>query len=196
VDVRAQLPQRRWDAGVADRVAHGAGRAHPAGWQVARQRRLELRHHARSHDGNVIFGVSPKVDGVQRYQGLDVIECPDGAAWEAWLVEHHDRSPGVWLRIAKKGSGVRSVTAGEALDVVLCYGWIDGLRHPQDETYFLQRYTHRRARSAWSRVNVARVEALIAAGRMRPAGLAEVHAARGDGRWAAASGPRTNDPSA
>ena len=133
--------------------------------------------------------------GMELYQGLEVIECRDSAAWEAWLAEHHGRPTGVWLRIAKKGSGVQSVTAAEALDVCLCYGWIDGLRHPQDETYFLQRYSHRRPRSAWSRVNVAKVEALIAAGRMRPSGLAEVEAARADGRWAAAHPVRTNDPS-
>jgi uncharacterized protein YdeI (YjbR/CyaY-like superfamily) len=124
--------------------------------------------------------------GVEEYHGLAVVECPDAAAWEAWLAEHHERSAGVWLRIAKKGSGVPSVTAHEALDVVLCYGWIDGLRHAQDQTYFLQRYTHRRPRSAWSLVNVAKVEALISSGRMRPSGLAEVEAAKADGRWAAA----------
>lgn len=128
--------------------------------------------------------------GVEEYQGLAVIECPDAAAWEAWLAEHHERSTGVWLRLAKKGSGVPSVTANEALDVVLCYGWIDGLRHSQDETYFLQRYTHRRPRSAWSLVNVTKVDALITSGRMRPSGLAEVEAAKADGRWAAAYGVR------
>lgn len=123
---------------------------------------------------------------MERYQGLDVIECADARAWEAWLAEHHEDSPGVWLRVAKKGSGVASVTISEALDVCLCYGWIDGLRHSLDGTYFLQRYTRRRARSTWSQVNVARVGALVAAGRMRPAGLAEVEAAQADGRWAAA----------
>jgi uncharacterized protein YdeI (YjbR/CyaY-like superfamily) len=132
---------------------------------------------------------------VEEYLGLEVVECPDAGAWEAWLAEHHDHSPGVWLRIAKKGSGVRSITASEALDVVLCYGWIDGLRHPQDETYFLQRYTRRRTRSRWSQVNVARVEALVVAGRMRQAGLTEVEAARADGRWARAYGRTPADPS-
>ena len=153
-------------------------------WQCGSARSPQIRAIIKPH------GI---LAGVEEYQGLPVIECPDAAAWEAWLAEHHVRSTGVWLRIAKKGSGVPSVTANEALDVVLCYGWIDGLRHSQDETYFLQRYTHRRQRSAWSLVNVTKVEALITFGRMRPSGLAEVEAAKADGRWAAAYGvrPRT-----
>jgi uncharacterized protein YdeI (YjbR/CyaY-like superfamily) len=111
---------------------------------------------------------------------------PDAAAWEAWLAEHHGTAPDAWLKIAKKGSGVASVTAAQALEVALCYGWIDGHRKALDERYFLQRYSPRRKRSSWSRVNVERVEALTAAGRMRPAGLAEVAAAKADGRWDAA----------
>ena len=110
----------------------------------------------------------------------------DATAWEAWLAEHHQAEGDVWLKIAKKGSAATSVTAAQALEVALCYGWIDSHRMARDEQFFLQRYSHRRRGSPWSRNNVERVEALTAAGRMRPAGLAEVAAARADGRWAAA----------
>jgi uncharacterized protein YdeI (YjbR/CyaY-like superfamily) len=92
----------------------------------------------------------------------------------------------VWLKMAKKGSGIPSLTSDEAVDVGLCYGWISGQRKPYDEVYYLQKYVPRRSRSRWSQVNVAKVEDLVAAGRMRPAGLAEVEAAKADGRWAAA----------
>ena len=90
------------------------------------------------------------------------------------------------VKIAKKGSGVPSLTDDEAVDLGLCYGWISGQRKSYDEVYYLQKYVPRRPRSRWSQVNVAKVEALIAAGRMRPSGLAEVEAAKADGRWAAA----------
>jgi uncharacterized protein YdeI (YjbR/CyaY-like superfamily) len=114
---------------------------------------------------------------------LDIITCEDAATWEAWLAANHRLHQGVWLKVAKKDSGVASVTSDEAVDVGLCWGWISGHRRALDETYFLQRYTPRRQRSNWSTVNVAKVEALIAAGRMRPPGLAEVDAAKADGRW-------------
>ncbi|WP_067459455.1 YdeI/OmpD-associated family protein [Actinomadura macra] len=110
----------------------------------------------------------------------------DAAEWESWLAGHHDDEGGVWLRIAKKGAGIGSITIGQALDVALCYGWIDSQRKSLDEHSYLQRYSRRRKGSPWSRVNVAKVEALTAAGRMRPPGLAEVAAAQMDGRWAAA----------
>jgi uncharacterized protein YdeI (YjbR/CyaY-like superfamily) len=116
----------------------------------------------------------------------DVLSCGSPTEWESWLTAHWRRPTGVWLKIAKKGSGVASVTASEALDVALCYGWIDGTRRRLDETHFLQWYAPRRPRSSWSKVNVARVEALLAAGRMRPPGLAAIEAAKADGRWAAA----------
>jgi uncharacterized protein YdeI (YjbR/CyaY-like superfamily) len=95
-----------------------------------------------------------------------------------------------WLRIAKRHSGIASVTPAEALDVALCYGWIDGQRRAHDDVWFLQRFSRRRPSSSWSKVNVAKVEALMAAGRMRPAGLAEVAAAKADGRWEAAYEPQ------
>ncbi|MDG6109720.1 YdeI/OmpD-associated family protein [Dactylosporangium aurantiacum] len=110
----------------------------------------------------------------------------DAAAFEAWLGEHHATAAEVWIRVGRKGSGVASLSVGEALDVALCFGWIDGQRKGLDERHFLQRYVPRRPRSSWSQVNVAKVEALTAAGRMRPAGLAEVAKAQTDGRWAAA----------
>ena len=108
------------------------------------------------------------------------------ADWEAWLQEHHERSSGVWVKIAKKGSGIPTVAYPEVLDTALCFGWIDGHRKALDDLYFLQRFTPRRPRSRWSKINRDKAEALIAAGRMRPAGLAEVERAKADGRWAAA----------
>jgi uncharacterized protein YdeI (YjbR/CyaY-like superfamily) len=118
---------------------------------------------------------------------LETITCENAATWDRWLKANHDREEGVWLKIAKKGSGVASLTNDEAVDVGLCWGWISGHRKGLDETYFLQRYTPRRPKSNWSKVNVAKVEALIADGRMRPPGLAEVDAAKADGRWDHAS---------
>lgn len=108
------------------------------------------------------------------------------AAFEAWLDENVGLRQGVWLKVAKRGSGLASLTSDEAVDVGLCYGWISGQRKALDETYYLQRYVPRRPRSLWSMVNVRKVEALTAAGRMRPSGLAEVEAAKADGRWDAA----------
>jgi uncharacterized protein YdeI (YjbR/CyaY-like superfamily) len=114
----------------------------------------------------------------------------DAAAWEEWLAAHHHDADAVWLRIARKGAPVTTVTITEALDVALCHGWIDGRRKALDEHFFLQRYSRRRKGSRWSRVNVEKAEKLIAAGRMRPPGMAEVDAARADGRWDAAYGPQ------
>ena len=115
-----------------------------------------------------------------------VIAFRDAAQFEAWLDTHVDLRAGGWLKIAKKGSGVASLTGEEAVDVGLCYGWISGQRKSHDEIYYLQKYVPRRPRSRWSQVNVAKVEELIAAGRMRPHGLVEVEAAKADGRWGAA----------
>lgn len=105
------------------------------------------------------------------------------AEWQEWLAKHHSQPTGVWLKIAKKASGIPSVNYDEALDVALCYGWIDGHRKAFDESYFIQRFTPRRPRSIWSRRNTEKVAALTAAGRMQPAGLAQVDAAKKDGRW-------------
>jgi uncharacterized protein YdeI (YjbR/CyaY-like superfamily) len=120
--------------------------------------------------------------------GLPQLRFASPAEWEAWLEANHDSSEGVWLKIAKKGSGKTSVTIAEALDACLCFGWIDSRREALDDDYYLQRYTPRRPRSKWSRINVAKVAELTAAGRMRPAGVAEVERAKADGRWDAAQG--------
>jgi uncharacterized protein YdeI (YjbR/CyaY-like superfamily) len=123
---------------------------------------------------------------METFNGTDIVAFADAAQWESWLAERHERSAGVWLKIAKKNSGRTSVTITEALDVALCYGWIDSHRRSHDEDHYLQRYSPRRAKSAWSRVNVDKAEALVAAGRMRPPGLAAIAAAQTDGRWDAA----------
>jgi uncharacterized protein YdeI (YjbR/CyaY-like superfamily) len=119
---------------------------------------------------------------------LPILPFSSAAAWEAWLAREHARAPGVWLRIAKKESGIASVTVAEAVEVALCFGWIDGQVARHDADWFLQRYTPRRRQrqSPWSRINRDRALALIQAGRMRAAGLAQVEAARADGRWEAA----------
>jgi uncharacterized protein YdeI (YjbR/CyaY-like superfamily) len=108
---------------------------------------------------------------------------------EAWLEREHAHSDGVWLKLAKKGSGVESVTQAEAVEAGLCFGWIDGQVRRLDDRHYLQRFTPRRARSKWSRLNRERAEALAAAGRMRPSGIAAVEAAKADGRWEAAYEP-------
>lgn len=115
-----------------------------------------------------------------------VLECSGPAEWEAWLEEHHATESAVWLRLAKKGSGVATVTREEAVEIALCYGWIDGQARTQDEVYWLLRFTPRTRRSKWSQINCEMAEALILAGRMKPAGLAAVEAAKADGRWDAA----------
>ncbi len=103
-----------------------------------------------------------------------------------WLAKNHDKSAGVRVKLAKKATGIPSVTIMEALDVVLCYGWIDGQRDSFDENYYLQKYTPRRPKSIWSKINVEKVERLIASGEMKPSGLKAVEAAKQDGRWDAA----------
>ena len=111
----------------------------------------------------------------------------DAAAWRRWLRAHHDASPGVWLVLARKGTVEPTrLTYEAALEEALCHGWIDGQVSRRDAATYRQRFTHRRPRSAWSATNVARVERLLAEGRMRPAGIEEVERAREDGRWAAA----------
>jgi uncharacterized protein YdeI (YjbR/CyaY-like superfamily) len=123
---------------------------------------------------------------------LPVLAFPDQAALETWLEAEHATAPGLYVRLAKKGAGVPSVTYAELVESCLCFGWIDGRSNRLDGTSYLQRITPRRPRSIWSAKNVAAVEALTAAGRMRPAGLAAVAAARADGRWERAyAGPAT-----
>ncbi|MGX5649825.1 YdeI/OmpD-associated family protein [Hydrogenophaga borbori] len=114
-------------------------------------------------------------------------------AFEAWLKKHHATSDGLWLKIAKRGATGPSVTYPEAVEIALCWGWIDGQKKGLDDRHFLQRFTPRRARSLWSKTNVDKVARLIEAGRLQPPGLAQVEAARADGRWAQAyDGARTS----
>ena len=114
---------------------------------------------------------------------LEKLPFASAQAWRGWLEANHASSPGVWLMIAKKGTGVTSVTYDEAVEEALCFGWIDGQRTRQDDTYFLQRFTRRTKRSPWSLINTKRVARLSQEKRMHPAGLAEVEAAKADGRW-------------
>jgi len=117
---------------------------------------------------------------------LPVLAFASQAAWREWLEAQHASSKGLWLKIAKKGSGADTVSYAEALDVALCYGWIDGQKDAFDARWWLQRFTPRGRRSKWSKINCAKATALIEAGRMRPAGLREVERAKADGRWEAA----------
>lgn len=123
---------------------------------------------------------------------LPVIPFESDQAWEQWLEENHAMSQGLWLKVAKKGSGHASVTYAEALDVALCFGWIDGQKNKFDDEYWLQKFTPRRARSPWSRINREKAEALIGQGKMRPAGLQEIERAQADGRWDAAYSSQRN----
>lgn len=121
---------------------------------------------------------------------LPVVFFEDAAAFDAYLAA--SPGDGLWVKFAKKGSGVASMTYPEAVDIALCHGWIDGQARSLDDTYYLQRFTPRRKRSIWSRINVDKVARLTAEGRMRPAGLLEVERAKADGRWDQAyAGPAT-----
>jgi uncharacterized protein YdeI (YjbR/CyaY-like superfamily) len=115
-----------------------------------------------------------------------ICDFPDAAAFEAWLSAHHESAGELWLQLHKKQSGRPTVTYAEALDIALCWGWIDGQKKPFDEHSFLQRFTPRKPRSIWSQRNIAPVERLIAAGRMTPHGRRHVETAKADGRWQAA----------
>jgi uncharacterized protein YdeI (YjbR/CyaY-like superfamily) len=123
---------------------------------------------------------------------LPILEFTDRVAWQSWLDEEHESSRGVWIKIAKKASGIPTVTHAEALEDALCYGWIDGQRAPHDDTHFLQRFTPRRPRSRWSEINRDKAIQLIEQGRMKPAGLAQIQAAKADGRWEAAYAPQSS----
>jgi uncharacterized protein YdeI (YjbR/CyaY-like superfamily) len=117
---------------------------------------------------------------------LPILELPNGAAWDEWLAQNHGRSAGVWLKFAKKGAPRTTIKHPEALEQAIRYGWIDGQARPYDEHYWLVRFTPRRPRSKWSQVNRQKATDLIEQGRMHPAGLAQVEAAKADGRWDAA----------
>ncbi|HET8655110.1 MAG TPA: YdeI/OmpD-associated family protein [Longimicrobiaceae bacterium] len=119
-------------------------------------------------------------------EALPVLLFENEAAWQAWLQEHHGSSAGLWLQLAKKGSSLRSLSYAEALEVALCYGWIDGQKRSHDASSWLQKFSPRGPRSLWSKRNVEKVQALVEAGRMHPAGLRAVEQAKADGRWEAA----------
>ena len=120
---------------------------------------------------------------------LPILQFDSPANWARWLERHHQSGQGAWLKLAKKASGITTVTHTEALEEALCYGWIDGQSARFDETFYLIRFTPRRPRSKWSQINRQKVERLINQGRMKPAGLAQVQAATEDGRWEAAYPP-------
>jgi uncharacterized protein YdeI (YjbR/CyaY-like superfamily) len=143
----------------------------------------------------VAKGAKPatKVAAAAAAVDLAVVEFADGAAWRTWLKRNHASSPGIWIKFAKKGSGLPSITRAEAVDGALCWGWIDGQGKSHDATYWLNKFTPRRSRSIWSKINRARALALIASGDLAAPGLAEVERAKADGRWDAAyDSPRTS----
>lgn len=123
---------------------------------------------------------------METFKDIPVNAFPSAAAWETWLATHADLATGTWLKIAKKGTDIPSVDRESALDIALCYGWIDGQSYSFDDNYYLQRFLPRRPKSTWSKRNIGKIAELTAAGRMQPAGLAEVEAAKQDGRWALA----------
>jgi uncharacterized protein YdeI (YjbR/CyaY-like superfamily) len=119
-------------------------------------------------------------------QDLPIVQAADQSAFRRWLEENHASAAGIWLKLAKKGSPTPTVSYSEALEEALCYGWIDGQVRAHDAHFYLQRFTPRRPRSKWSQMNREKAERLIAEGRMRPPGLAQIEAAKADGRWEAA----------
>ena len=128
----------------------------------------------------------------QGKDGKPILAFASQADWEEWLEAEHAESDGVWVKFAKKGSGVPTVVYAEALEVALCYGWIDSQVASLDERFYLQRFTPRRGRSKWSQINRKKVEELAKNGRMKPAGLEQVELAKADGRWDAAYAPPTS----
>ncbi|MEO7043590.1 MAG: YdeI/OmpD-associated family protein [Gemmatimonadaceae bacterium] len=121
---------------------------------------------------------------------LEEVAFATDAAWNKWLDINHATSAGVWILIGKKASGIKSVSHAEALEIALCYGWIDGQRKARDETTFLQKFTPRRSRSIWSQINRDKAIALAASGKMRASGALEMDRAKNDGRWDAAYAPQ------
>ena len=114
---------------------------------------------------------------------FEIISFKSSRLWETWLAKNHSKTRGIWVQFFRKGSSKKTITHAEALDVALCYGWIDGQAKGYDEESWLQKFTPRRARSIWSKRNIANVERLAKEGKMKPAGLAEITAAKSDGRW-------------
>ena len=116
-------------------------------------------------------------------KNLSILPFVSKKKWADWLAKQHDKSAGVWLKLAKKDSGIASVTYDEALEAALCYGWIDGQKKGFDDKYWLQKFTPRGPKSIWSKINTVKAEKLIASGEMKPAGLKTIEAAKKDGRW-------------
>ncbi|MDP9120478.1 MAG: YdeI/OmpD-associated family protein [Acidobacteriota bacterium] len=114
---------------------------------------------------------------------LPILSFGSRKAWEAWLANEHETARGLWLKIARKGSGIATVSYAEALEVALCYGWVDGQKDKFDDDYWLQRFTPRKARSKWSKINCAKAAELIDKGEMQPAGRRRIEEAKADGRW-------------
>jgi uncharacterized protein YdeI (YjbR/CyaY-like superfamily) len=123
---------------------------------------------------------------------LPVLPFANKKKWSAWLAKQHEKSSGVWLQLAKKDSGIPSITYEEAVDAALCYGWIDGQKKGHDDKYWLQKFTPRGPKSIWSKINTEKAERLIASGEMQPAGLKAIEAAKSDGRWEAAYASQKN----
>lgn len=152
------------------------------------------RHFAGEHEST---GSSPlraaatfsDVGSAEVRDGQPILAFAEQRAWEAWLEANHARASGVWAKLAKKSSGIASVQYPEVLDTALCFGWIDGQRVSLDATHYLQRFCPRTPKSPWSQINAAKVDVLVAAGRMRPAGRVAIDQAKADGRWARAYEP-------
>jgi uncharacterized protein YdeI (YjbR/CyaY-like superfamily) len=151
----------------------------PLNFRHGRAGELFRRFVARQHRSSEGDAIAARVD-------LPILPFASRGKWEAFLEERHATSDGLWVKIAKKGSGIESVTYGQAVEVALCYGWIDGQARRLDEYYYLQRFTPRRPRSRWSKVNRDRATELMERDEMKAAGLREVERARADGRWDAA----------
>jgi uncharacterized protein YdeI (YjbR/CyaY-like superfamily) len=141
--------------------------------KVTTKRRPAARRKGQPKKAHPLLRLSPKP--------IRSFKTPQDFA--AWLESNHAKSPGIWARIAKKGSGLTTITYAEGLDVALCYGWIDAHKLPENEKSWLQRFLPRRPKSGWSKINRNKALSLIEAGRMRPPGLAEIERAKGDGRW-------------
>lgn len=131
-------------------------------------------------------------DNLMKSTELSTLPFSSKKKWADWLAREHDKSAGVWLKLAKKDSGISSVTYDEALDVALCYGWIDGQKKAFDEKYWLQKFTPRGPKSIWSKINTEKAEKLIVSGEMKLAGLKTIEAAKQDGRWDAAYASQKN----
>ena len=164
----------------AERLAERLFQLFEALVQWIHDRILRLREPCCRHRGSMSKSSRKPV----KSPAPSIVTCASHQEWANWLANHHDTSDGVWLRFFKKGSEAVGISRADALEEALCYGWIDGQAKTHDDVSWLQKFTPRRKKSIWSKINVAHAMRLIAAGRMKPAGLREVEQARQDGRWA------------